>query len=96
MSGSPHLPKGVDAFSLVPRRLRPGRRRIFVLVEVSSIKTSLLEKTCSIGFKSGEYFGRKSSFAPASRMAERTPLPLWLPRLSITTIWPGRGSTHLQ
>ena len=29
-----------------------------------------LAKTCSIGFRSGEYFGRKNSFAPADRMAE--------------------------
>ena len=28
-----------------------------------------LEKTCSIGFRSGEYLGRKSSLAPAARIA---------------------------
>ncbi len=34
-----------------------------------------LAKTCSIGFRSGEYFGRKKSLAPAARMSWRT---LWL------------------
>src|SRR3954454_3379024 len=28
-----------------------------------------LAKTCSIGFRSGEYFGRKNSLAPAERMS---------------------------
>ena len=49
-----------------------------------------LAKTCSIGFRSGEYFGRKNSLAPAERMSWRTALLLWLPRLSRTTISPGR------
>ena len=44
-----------------------------------------LAKTCSIGFRSGEYLGRKKRFAPAERMSARTALPLWLPRLSMTT-----------
>src|ERR1700749_274189 len=42
-----------------------------------------LAKTCSIGFRSGEYLGRKNSFAPAERIAWRTASPLWLPRLSM-------------
>ena len=48
-----------------------------------------LAKTCSIGFRSGEYLGRKNSFAPAERMAWRTASPLWLPRLSMITTSPG-------
>lgn len=32
------------------------------------------------------------SLAPAASMASRTPAPLWLPRLSITTMSPGRNS----
>ena len=35
-----------------------------------------LAKTCSIGFRSGEYFGRKKSLAPVERMSSRTALPL--------------------
>ena len=31
-----------------------------------------LAKSCSMGFRSGEYFGRKKSRAPAARMAWRT------------------------
>jgi len=42
-----------------------------------------------IGLRSGEYLGRKNSFAPAERMARRTALPLWLPRLSMITKSPG-------
>jgi hypothetical protein len=48
-----------------------------------------LGEACSIGFRSGEYLGRKNSFAPAERMAWRTALPLWLPRLSMITRSPG-------
>ena len=36
-----------------------------------------LARTCSIGFRSGEYLGRRNSLAPASRIARRTALPLW-------------------
>ena len=50
-----------------------------------------LAKTCSIGFRSGQYFGRKNSLAPAERMSWRTALLLWLPRLSMTTMSPGRS-----
>jgi hypothetical protein len=35
-----------------------------------------LAKTCSMGFKSGEYFGRKKSLAPTERMSSRTVLLL--------------------
>ena len=35
-----------------------------------------LAKTCSIGFRSGEYFGRKKSLAPAAQMSWRTALAL--------------------
>ena len=49
-----------------------------------------LAKTCSIGFRSGEYFGRNSSLAPTDRISWRTILLLWLPRLSIMTMSPGR------
>jgi len=35
-----------------------------------------LAKNFSIGLRSGEYFGRKKSLAPAARMARRTALPL--------------------
>jgi len=38
-----------------------------------------LAKTCSMGLRSGEYFGRKINLAPAARMSWRTALPLWLP-----------------
>lgn len=37
-----------------------------------------------IGFKSGKYFGRKKSRAPAVWMARRTVLPLCEARLSVT------------
>src|SRR5437773_5089542 len=48
-----------------------------------------LEKTCSMGFRSGEYLGRKNSFTPAALRAWRMTFPLWLPRLSMTTMSPG-------
>ena len=41
-----------------------------------------LAKACSIGFRSGEYLGRKICLAPALRMACRAALPLCEPRLS--------------
>jgi ATP-dependent DNA ligase len=50
---------------------------------------SLRRKTCSMGFRSGEYFGKKNSLAPAVRMSWRATLPLWLPRLSRMTMSPG-------
>src|SRR3981189_995504 len=50
-----------------------------------------LAKTCSIGFRSGEYFGRKQSLAPAARLSWRTALALWLRGLSRVTMSPGRG-----
>src|ERR1700690_1218736 len=39
-----------------------------------------LAKTCSIGLRSGEYFGRKTRRAPTFRIALRTAFPLWEPR----------------
>ena len=48
-----------------------------------------LAKNFSIGFRSGEYLGRKKSLAPAERMARRTALPLCEPRLSMMTMSPG-------
>ncbi len=55
------------------------------------LRAITLLKTCSIGFRSGEYFGRKSSLAPAERMSVRTALLLWLPRLSRMTMSPWRS-----
>ena len=39
-----------------------------------------MAKTCSMGLRSGEYFGRKTRRAPTARMAFRTAFPLWEPR----------------
>src|SRR5437016_7356296 len=38
-----------------------------------------LAKTCSMGFRSGEYFGRKNSLAPAERISWRAAWPLARP-----------------
>ena len=48
-----------------------------------------LANTCSIGLRSGEYFGRNTRRAPTARMARRTAFPLWEPRLSRMTTSPG-------
>ena len=42
-----------------------------VLVRAAVFRSRCLSlaNTCSIGFRSGEYFGRRNSFAPARRMA---------------------------
>ncbi len=48
-----------------------------------------MAKTCSMGLRSGEYLGRKTRRAPTSRIARRTALPLWDPRLSRMTTSPG-------
>jgi hypothetical protein len=55
-------------------------------VRSAALRSSALsfEKAISIGLKSGEPGGRKSSRAPAG--------PVWLPRLSITTVSPGASS----
>jgi hypothetical protein len=37
------------------------------------------------------YFGKKKSLAPAARMRWHTALALWLPRLSMITMSPGRS-----
>src|ERR1700704_2470405 len=62
----------------------------------STVRLAALRSQClslansfSIGLRSGEYFGRKNSLAPADRMARRTALPLCEPRLSMTTMSPG-------
>lgn len=39
-------------------------------------KSFSLAKTCSMGLRSGLYFGRRKSLAPAERMASRTAFPL--------------------
>ncbi len=57
------------------RDLRPRR-----LVQVAGRRL--------MGFRSGEYFGKKNSLAPTARMSWRTALPLWLPRLSGMTMSP--------
>ncbi len=48
----------------------------FVLACASRNRCLILAKTCSIGFRSGEYFGSRSRLAPASRIALRTAGPL--------------------
>ena len=49
-------------------------------------KALSFEKSCSIGFRSGEYLGRNRSRAPAAFTASRTALPLCDPKLSRTTM----------
>jgi hypothetical protein len=66
----------------MPRHVLDGARVSFAQQVLS------LEKTCSIGLRSGEYFGRKNSLAPAARISWRTARPLWLPRLSMMTMSP--------
>ena len=48
-----------------------------------------LAKSCSIGLRSGEYFGRKKSLAPACSDRAAHGLALVAPRLSMTTMSPG-------
>ena len=51
-----------------------------------------------MGFRSGEYFGRKNNFAPADRIAWRMALPLWLP-LAVNDVvrrMKGRSSHKVQ
>ena len=47
-------------------------------VRAAALRSSVLclAKTCSIGFRSGEYLGRKISLAPTARMTLRTALLL--------------------
>src|SRR3974377_1886760 len=47
-----------------------------------------LAKTCSMGLRSGEYFGRKNSLAPAEGMGWRTARPFWPPGLSLHDVAP--------
>ncbi len=49
----------------------------------------IFENACSIGLRSGEYAGRKSSSQPRPSMSSRTSSLLWAERLSITTTCPG-------
>ena len=51
-----------------------------------------LANTCSIGFRSGEYFGSSRRRAPTARKAARTSELLWHPRLSAPTTSPGRSA----
>ena len=66
-------------------------RQLASMVRGSVLRSRVLSlaKTCSIGLRSGEERGRKNSLAPAVRIRRRTALPLWLPRLSMTTTSPG-------
>ena len=50
-----------------------------------------LENACSIGVKSGEYGGRKSSAQPRAASASRMRAALWTLTLSRTTTCPGRS-----
>src|SRR4029077_2373594 len=53
-------------------------------VRASAFRSKVLNlaKTCSIGLRSGEYFGRNTRRAPTLRIARRTAFALWEPRLS--------------
>jgi len=67
-------------------------------VRAAVLRSSVLSlaNTCSMGFRSGLYGGRKINLAPALRIAWRTAWLLWLPRLSSTTMSPWRnvGTRH--
>src|ERR1700738_2108555 len=54
-------------------------------------------KNCSMGFRSGEYFGRKKSRAPAARVARRTALLLCEPKIvhDDDVAWPQRRDKNL-
>src|ERR1700730_14197125 len=54
-----------------------------------------LAKTCSMGFRSGEYLGRKNNLAPADRIAQRMAFPLWLPRYHQEVASCKRGHQHV-
>src|ERR1017187_7951702 len=47
-----------------------------------------LLKACSIGLRSGEYFGRSTSLARGASMGFWTATPLWAGRLSMVTMSP--------
>jgi hypothetical protein len=51
-----------------------------------------LEKTFSIGFRSGLQGGKYQAVAPADAISSRACGRLWLERLSITTTSPGRNA----
>lgn len=65
----------------------PMRCQTAAMDRSSAFRSSVLSlaNTIPIGFRSGLQGGRNSRCAPALRIARRTALPLWLPRLSRTT-----------
>lgn len=65
-------------------RTSPIARQTASMVRAAAFRRKRLSlaKTCSMGFRSGEYLGRKKSLALAERMRRRTILLRWLPRLS--------------
>lgn len=67
-----------------------SQRASWVRAAVFRSQCLSLEKNISIGLRSGEYFGSRKRRAPAARMARRTAGLLWEPRLSMTTMSPGR------
>lgn len=74
----------VGAFlEVTASRMGPMASQTASTVRAAALRNQCLSlaKNCSIGFRSGEYLGRKNSLAPAALMARRTALPLWLPRL---------------
>ena len=85
----------------VTERRRKDGRIILVALTVSRVLAHAFRSmclslaiTCSIGLRSGEYFGSRKSFAPAARIAARTARLRWLPRLSMMTMSPGRSVGH--
>ena len=70
------------------RRQRPSTVRSSVFLR----NVLSFAKTCSIGLRSGEYGGKNTRWAPAARMTRRIALPLCEPRLSMTTMSPGRSA----
>src|ERR1700722_477215 len=66
-------------------------RQVCSIVRASALRSRvfILAKACSIGLRSGEEAGRRKGLALGARVAGRMARPLWLPRLSITTMSPG-------
>lgn len=69
----------------------PSVRHSFSTVRSAALRRSalILAKTCSMGLRSGEYWGSRKRLVPALRMAVRTAWLVWLRRLSRTTMSPG-------
>ena len=63
------------------------------LASVRSIAFTF-EIACSIGLKSGEYGGSRSTTQPAAPTNSSTRRSLWAARLSSTTTWPRRRTGH--